>query len=69
MEHEQNILAQRMPAVLPELERRYLALRARLESLHGAEVTDIELAMLELAIGDMESLLNVLSPPRKNDEE
>lgn len=63
--HRENV----HKAAQPELERRYLALRARLESLHGAEVTDIELAMLELAIGDMESLLNVLSPPRKNDEE
>lgn len=69
MGHEQKILAQRLPAMLPELERRYQALRARVTALADAEASEIDLAQLALAIGDMESLLNVLIPLVNGDED
>lgn len=48
--------------MLPELEQRYRRLRGALIALDSSDVGEVDIANLELMIGDMESLLKVLSP-------
>lgn len=69
MDKENLILAQRLPALLPELDRRYHQLRETLLSLSDGEVDEPKLAVLDLQTGDLLSAIDALLPDNAEEDQ